>query len=100
MTSFAPGTGARRYRTHTKGTTMAKLSYHERVKMTKKSFAFPEKKTKSNPAGKGGYPLDTANRARSALSRGAHNLSPEKDAELKRKVHRRYPNMKIKGGNK
>ena len=76
---------------------MARLTYQERKRMPKKKFAFPSKKTKANPAGRGGYPLDTRNRAQNALSRGKRWLSPKKYNLLEMMVHRSYPGMKIKG---
>ncbi|HDG97979.1 MAG TPA: hypothetical protein ENG73_07405 [Desulfobacterales bacterium] len=74
---------------------MARLSYKQRVKMTKKSFAFPEKKTKKNPAGRGAYPINDEEHARAALRYGARYLSPSELARLKRKIHRKFPNIKI-----
>lgn len=76
---------------------MARLTYRQRKRMPSKQFAFPKKRTKANPAGKGAYPLDTAARARSALARGKRWLSPKKYNLLEIMVHKRYPRMRIKG---
>ena len=72
---------------------MAKLSYQQRKKMPKKSFAFPSKKTSSNQAGKGAYPIPDANHARNALARGSKWLSPADYAKLKGIVHRKFPSI-------
>lgn len=42
---------------------------------------------------KEGYPIDTPGRARSALSRASANASPAEQAEIRRKVHARYPSI-------
>lgn len=73
---------------------MATLTYHQRKEMPAKEFAFP----KERKGGKGGMPIIDKPRARAALqaaggARGAHPLSPEKKAELKRKIHARFPSL-------
>jgi hypothetical protein len=50
---------------------MAKLSYKARKKLSKKTFAIPSKKNKSNPAGKGGYPMPDKAHARNAKARAS-----------------------------
>lgn len=45
-------------------------------------------------SGPGDYPLDTAKRARSALSRASANATPSEQATIKRKVHKLYPGIK------
>jgi hypothetical protein len=37
--------------------------------------------------------VDTPNRARNALARGAQNASPSELAKIKRKVHSKYPGI-------
>jgi hypothetical protein len=44
----------------------------------------------------GHYPIDTANRARDALSRGAANATPAQQAEIRAAVKRKYPTIKLK----
>jgi hypothetical protein len=44
----------------------------------------------------GHYPIDTANRARDALSRGSANATPAQQAEIRAAVHRKYPTIKLK----
>ena len=69
---------------------MAKLTSSKRAALPKSDFAIP---------GKRAYPLDTANRARNALARGAQNASPAQQAEIKRKVEKKYPSINV-GGKK
>lgn len=75
---------------------MARLSYKQRVKMTKKSFAFPQKKNKENPTGRGAYPLPDKAHARAALAYGKRFLSASEYAKLKAKVRRKFPDMEVK----
>lgn len=69
---------------------MARLTSSKRAALPKSDFAIP---------GKRAYPLDTKNRARNALSRGAQNASPAQQAEIKRKVEKKYPSINV-GGRK
>lgn len=73
------------------------LNMKEREKLPKKDFALPGKGKGKEGKGSGSYPIDTPGRARAALSRGAANASPKEDAEIKRKVERKYPEMKVAG---
>jgi len=59
---------------------MAKLTYQERKKMPKKSFAIPSKKE----GGKGGYPIPDA-------SRVSQFGSPSEKATVRAKVHAKFP---------
>jgi hypothetical protein len=73
---------------------MATLTYHQRKNMPKSEFAFPSEKK----GGKGGMPINDRPHARAALqaaggARGAHPLSPKKKAELKRKIHAKFPSL-------
>lgn len=72
---------------------MAKITYRERKALPKKEFAIPSKKTAENPAGKGAYPIDTKNRARNALARVAQHGSSSEKAEVRRKVHEKFPSI-------
>jgi hypothetical protein len=72
----------------------SKLSYKQREREPKKDFVFPGKKTKKNPAGKGGYPIPDKSHARNALSRVSRfGTSSEKKA-VKAKVHKKFPAIK------
>jgi hypothetical protein len=73
---------------------MAKLSYEERKKMPKGEFALPAKKE----GGKGGYPINDKAHARNALSRVAQNGSSAEKAEVKAKVHKKFPGIDKKRG--
>jgi len=72
---------------------MAQISYGARKSLPKSEFALPSKKTAANPAGKGGYPIDTANRARNALARVSQHGTPEEKAAVRAKVHRKFPSI-------
>lgn len=65
---------------------MAKLTYKQREKLPKGEFAIEERKA---------YPLDTPNRARNALSRVSQFGTPTEKAEVRREVHKKYPNIEI-----
>jgi hypothetical protein len=39
------------------------------------------------------YPIDTPNRARNALARGAQNASPSEQSRIRAAVHRKYPGI-------
>lgn len=60
----------------------------KRHSLPKSDFVFPERE---------GYPVDTPNRARNALARGAQNASSAELAKIRAKVHRKYPNISIEG---
>lgn len=47
--------------------------------------------------GKGHYPVNTAKRARNALSRIAQNGTPAQQATVKAKVARKYPSIAVAG---
>ena len=68
---------------------MAKLSYKKRKALPKAEFAGPDRS----------YPIDTANRARNALSRVSQFGSPDLKARVRRKVHEKFPSIgKMEGG--
>lgn len=60
----------------------------QRKKLPTKDFGLPEKRA---------YPLDTAGRARSALSRAAANATPAEETRIRHKVHAIYPGIKLAG---
>jgi len=76
----------------------ARLTAKKRESMPKGDFALPGKGKGPKGAGPGAYPDDTKGRARAALSRGSANASPAEQAEIKRKVHAKYPSIKIGKG--
>jgi hypothetical protein len=65
---------------------MAKLNAAKRNSLPGKDFAVPGRK----------YPIENASHARNALARVAQHGSPEQKAEVKQKVHARYPGIKVK----
>lgn len=74
-----------------------RLTASDRRAMPAREFALPGHGAGPKGRGAGAYPIDTAGRARSALSRGAANASPGEFAEIRRKVSKKYPHMQVKG---
>lgn len=72
---------------------MSKLTYGERKAMPEKEFALPGKRK----GGKGGYPIEDPDHARNALARVAQHGTPGEKAEVRRKVHAKYPGISVKG---
>ena len=68
---------------------MAKLTYGERKSMPKSEFAVPS----ARKGGKGGYPIPDKSHARDALSRVSANGSPAEKAEVREKVHKKFPGI-------
>ena len=66
---------------------MAKLSTKTRKALPGKAFAGPGRS----------YPINDPSHARAALSRASGNASPALQAEIKAKVRRRYPGIKVEG---
>lgn len=64
---------------------MAKLTAKARNALPDSAFAGPDRS----------YPINNPSHARNALSRAAHNASPEERAGIKRKVKARYPSIKV-----
>lgn len=62
---------------------MAKLTTEKRNDLPSKSFAGPDRS----------YPIDTENRGRNALARVSQHGSPSLKAEIRRKVHKKYPDI-------
>lgn len=69
---------------------MATLSYRRRKRLPKNkdNFVFPEK-----APGPGSYPIPDIEHARNALARVAQHGSPQEQAEVKRVVYRKYPEL-------
>lgn len=57
--------------------------------MPTSEFAVPSKRK----GGKGGYPIPDANHARNALSRVSQFGSPEEKAQVRAKVHAKFPGI-------
>lgn len=72
---------------------MAKLTYKQRKKMPKSSFAVPSKRE----GGKGGYPIPDKSHARNALARVSQFGSPAEKAKVRAKVHKKFPGIGKKG---
>lgn len=68
---------------------MARLSYGQRKSLPKSDFALPAKRK----GGKGGYPIEDKAHARNALSRVSQDGSAKQKAEVRRKVHEKFPNI-------
>ena len=68
---------------------MARLSYKERKNMSKREFAVPS----TRKGGKGGYPIPDASHARNALARVSQFGSSAQKAEVRAKVHAKFPNI-------
>jgi hypothetical protein len=66
-----------------------------RQKLPSSDFALPGKGAGPKGAGPGSYPIDTPNRARNALARGAQHASPAEQATIKRKVKAKYPSIDV-----
>ena len=68
---------------------MAKLTYGQRKSLPESDFALPSRRK----GGKGGYPIEDAAHARNALQRVAQFGSPAEQAEVRAKVHEKYPGI-------
>ena len=69
------------------------LSTAAREHISKKNFAIPSKKNKGNPAGEGGYPIPDKAHARNALARVSAFGSSSQKAEVRAKVHAKFPDI-------
>jgi hypothetical protein len=67
---------------------MARLTAADRRKLPKKDFAGPDES----------YPDEDEAHAKDALSRVSANGSPKVKAEVRRKVAKKYPDIKVKRG--
>jgi hypothetical protein len=65
-----------------------KLTAAKRKKLKSSTFGLP---------GKRKYPLDTKGRAKNALSRVSQHGTPTEKAAVRRKVKKKYPNIKVSG---
>lgn len=74
-----------------------RISMAQRKALPGSDFALPGKGTGPSGKGPGSYPIDTENRARNALARGAQHASPGQLATIKRKVKAKYPDIKVGG---
>lgn len=72
-----------------------RISTAQRKALPSSDFALPGKGTGAGGKGPGSYPIDTENRARNALSRGAQHASPGQLATIKRKVKAKYPGIAV-----
>jgi hypothetical protein len=68
---------------------MARLSYQQRKNMAKSEFAVPSKRE----GGKGGYPIPDKAHARNALARVSQFGSSSEKAQVRAKVHRKFPSV-------
>jgi hypothetical protein len=68
---------------------MAKLTAKKRKNLKASTFALPAQRK---------YPLDTAARARNALSRVAQNGTPAEKAAVRKKVAAKYPGIEQSKG--
>ena len=69
------------------------LSASARQAMPRKDFALPGKGDGPKGAGAGSYPIPDASHARDALSRVSANGTPAEKAEVRRKVHEKFPGI-------
>lgn len=67
-------------------TNMAKLTSKERKSMSSSEFAEPSKRA---------YPIPDASHARNALARVSEFGSPAEKAQVRRKVHEKFPNIRM-----
>lgn len=66
---------------------MAALTTTKRNALPDSDFALPGRR----------YPLENESHARDALSRASANASTEEQAQIKRKVHAKFPGIAIDG---
>lgn len=69
------------------------LTAKDRQRMPSSDFALPGKGDGPKGAGSGSYPIPDASHARAALSRAGANASPSEQAEIRRKVHSKFPSI-------
>ena len=79
---------------------MTKLTTAQRKRLKKSTFAVPSKKTKKNPAGRGGYPIPDKSHARNALARVSQHGTPAEKAAVRDKVEARFPDIAVGGKKK
>ena len=69
------------------------LSAEQRQSMPRSEFALPGKGEGPKGAGSGSYPIPDKTHARAALSRASANASPSEQAQIRRKVHAKFPDI-------
>jgi hypothetical protein len=79
---------------------MAKLGFKKRQSLPSSDFALPGRGEGSSGKGSGSYPIPDESHARNALARAAQHASPEEQAQIKRKVHAKFPGIEIGGEKK
>lgn len=76
------------------------LTAHERQSMPRSDFALPGHGEGPKGAGSGSYPIPDRSHAISALSRAAANATPAEQATIRRKVHEKFPDIKMKAAKR
>lgn len=74
---------------------MGWLSAKDRKRLPSNDFALPGRGEGPKGKGSGSYPIPDKAHARNALARAAQHASPAERAEIKRKVHAKYPDIEI-----
>lgn len=72
---------------------MAFLTGEQRQKLRSSQFALPGRGTGKGGKGSGSYPIPDASHARNALARVSQHGTPAEKAEVRRKVHERFPDI-------
>lgn len=85
--------GAKAQRRVDKRARGGKLTASERQSLPKSDFALPGKGAGPKGAGSGSYPIPDASHARNALARVSQHGSAAQKAEVRAKVHRKYPGI-------
>jgi hypothetical protein len=76
-----------------------KLTTAGRTALARSQYALPPD-ADTPPGQKGRYPIDTPERARSALARVEANGTPAEKKKVLAAVHRRYPQMQMAGSSR
>lgn len=69
----------------------SKMTARRRRSLPKSKFGLPSKRK---------YPIDTKGRARNALARVSQHGTPTEKAQVRRRVARKYPSIKVSGMRK
>ena len=72
-----------------------KLTAKRRQSLPKSDFALPGKGEGPKGAGAGSYPIPDESHARNALARVSQHGTAEEKAQVRRKVHEKYPGIGI-----
>lgn len=70
-----------------------RLTAKDRQGLPKSDFALPGRGDGPKGAGAGSYPIPDRAHARAALSRASANASPSEQAEIRRKVKAKFPDI-------